>query len=177
MFLSGPGSMEQSPFTPPRMWGGCIGVDHAAALVPRFIPTHVGRMLRHRAEGDAVLRFIPTHVGRIPNTLRIFYQRKRFIPTHVGRMYPAPLLPAAKVGSSPRTWGGFLCLPPGIQFVYRFIPTHVGRMRNDPNQLRGPPRFIPTHVGRIAFDVSLPSCAIGSSPRTWGGCYSGQLYA
>ena len=72
--------------SPPRMWGGCIGVDHAAALVPRFIPTHVGRISFSPVDST-------TTSGSSPRTW--------------GGSLNLTSPPSRQYGSSPRTWGGF----------------------------------------------------------------------
>ena len=92
--------------SPPRMWGGCIGVDHAAALVPRFIPTHVGRMIVSGIVSAFGSRFIPTHVGRIDRYRCIASHMAGSSPRTWGGCTQAGTYSRNSYGSSPRTWGG-----------------------------------------------------------------------
>ena len=85
---------------PPRMWGGCIGVDHAAALVPRFIPTYVGRMITLRSSSRTHSGSSPRTWGGCPYIDLYKGDRRRFIPTHVGRI------------ASPASPSGFLPVHP-----------------------------------------------------------------
>ena len=64
MFLSGPGSMEQSPFT----------------------PTHVGRMNSRPRKLHFVKAVHPHARGADGNAQKYALINVRFIPTHVGRM-------------------------------------------------------------------------------------------
>ena len=63
--------------------------------------------------------------------------------------------------------------PPGPRGVNaRFIPTHVGRILLARRAFRETGRFIPTHVGRMARRPETIARNSGSSPRTWGGCFT-----
>ena len=75
-------------------------------------------------------------------------------------------IPAAPIGSSPRTWGT-VCPVSAASAVRRFIPTHVGNSVVQQTVHRALP--VHPHARGEQSCQALPiSLLTGSSPRTWG---------
>ena len=140
-------TMKPDPLEPgssPRTWGGCTALAYDRCGV-RFIPTDVGRLTCSDPEGEPC----PVH------------------PHGRGAVISELLKVNGRVGSSPRTWGGFR-LRSEAHEVRRFIPTDVGRF---PTRRRST-RLGPVHPHGRGAVIAVPLTKLptnGSSPRTWGG--------
>ena len=127
----------------PRMWGTLPSAT-IAAIIERFIPTHVGNTTT------------AVHV----------YVSGTVHPHACGEHGILSATGASDIGSSPRMWGT-LWFYSFLQQSTRFIPTHVGN--TTPFCL--PSVFIPVHPHACGEHyLKTPYIVVdnGSSPRMWG---------